>query len=325
MVQVDNYIYTGEGEAMSKFEEFLTQRFRVGEKLRENYTVYGAQVNRTGDGTIKISQTNQLEQLSTYTLAASRAALLHEKANCAERTAFLSIIGFMLFIGALTMPPMLCHASYAAKHTADLRVSHLVQLNKVVTVFKSQCPVVTFMRPKNISAQLLTCADASHGRQDETHANIGYIIFMYFPGDNVTHSISFASHKSKWVSRSTLAAEALAAADAFDASFFVAKIHPLGISPIHLATDSRTLYSFLTKTNNPKERRLKLDIFALREAYERGELKHISWLPAHSQLADELTKPKRPTPAGLVGVLQTGKIDFQKQFLQKEKPPCVDV
>ena len=60
LVQVENYICTGKSEAMSKLEEFLTRKVIVDDKLKGNYSVYGAQVSRTGDGIIQLSQENQV-------------------------------------------------------------------------------------------------------------------------------------------------------------------------------------------------------------------------------------------------------------------------
>jgi hypothetical protein len=44
------------------------------------------------------------------------------------------------------------------------------------------------------------------------------------------------------------------------------------------------------KLGTTKEKRLMIDIMALREAYERGELKDIRWIDGRDNPADAMTK-----------------------------------
>jgi hypothetical protein len=46
----------------------------------------------------------------------------------------------------------------------------------------------------------------------------------------------------------------------------------------------------LVKLGTTKEKRLMIDIIALREAYERGELKDIRWIDGRDNLADAIIK-----------------------------------
>ena len=48
--QVDNYVYAGEGDAMTDFENYLSSRFQVGEKLRQKYAVYGTEISTDKHG-----------------------------------------------------------------------------------------------------------------------------------------------------------------------------------------------------------------------------------------------------------------------------------
>jgi hypothetical protein len=60
--------------------------------------------------------------------------------------------------------------------------------------------------------------------------------------------------------------------------------------PIVVCTDSLSLYECLVKLGTTKEKRLMIDIMALREAYERGELKDIRWIDGRDNPADAMTK-----------------------------------
>lgn len=60
--------------------------------------------------------------------------------------------------------------------------------------------------------------------------------------------------------------------------------------PIVVCTDSFSLYECLVKLGTTKEKRLMIDIMALREAYEQGELKDVRWIDGRDNPADSMTK-----------------------------------
>jgi hypothetical protein len=57
-----------------------------------------------------------------------------------------------------------------------------------------------------------------------------------------------------------------------------------------VCTDSLSLYKCLVKLSTTKEKRLIINIIALREAYKRGELKDIRWINRRDNLVDAITK-----------------------------------
>lgn len=60
--------------------------------------------------------------------------------------------------------------------------------------------------------------------------------------------------------------------------------------PTIVCTDSYSLYECLVKLGTTKEKRLMIDIMALRQSYERRELYEIRWVNGEDNLADALTK-----------------------------------
>jgi hypothetical protein len=55
-------------------------------------------------------------------------------------------------------------------------------------------------------------------------------------------------------------------------------------------TDSYSLYKYLVKLRTIKEKRLMIDIMALRQSYERRELMEIRWINGQDNPADAMTK-----------------------------------
>ena len=60
--------------------------------------------------------------------------------------------------------------------------------------------------------------------------------------------------------------------------------------PIVVCTDSYSLYECLVKLGTTKEKRLMIDIMALRQSYERRELAEIRWIHGDDNPADAMTK-----------------------------------
>jgi hypothetical protein len=57
-----------------------------------------------------------------------------------------------------------------------------------------------------------------------------------------------------------------------------------------ICTDSYSLYECLVKLGTTREKRLMIDIMALRQSYENREIAEIRWINNHDNQADALTK-----------------------------------
>ncbi|KAI0996311.1 hypothetical protein K3495_g11869 [Podosphaera aphanis] len=64
----------------------------------------------------------------------------------------------------------------------------------------------------------------------------------------------------------------------------------LPMVPLIVCTDSRSLYECLVKLGTTKEKRLMIDVMAIRESYERKELAEIRWINGKDNPADSMTK-----------------------------------
>ena len=60
--------------------------------------------------------------------------------------------------------------------------------------------------------------------------------------------------------------------------------------PLMVCTDSYSLYECLVKLGTTKEKRLMIDIMALRQSYERREIAEIRWIHGDDNPADAMTK-----------------------------------
>ena len=107
----------------------------------------------------------------------------------------------------------------------------------------------------------------------------------------------YSSTKSKRVTRSVLASEIYGMVSGVDMAYaFNTTLNQiaqeLNLPQINtiICTDSYSLYECLVKLGTTKEKRLIIDIMALRELYESRELYEIRWINGSDNLADGFTK-----------------------------------
>ncbi|KAE8846511.1 hypothetical protein P3342_004770 [Pyrenophora teres f. teres] len=81
--------------------------------------------------------------------------------------------------------------------------------------------------------------------------------------------------------------------------------------PIVACTDSRSLYDCLVKLGTTKEKRLMIDIMALREAYERSDLMDIRWIDGRDNPADAMTKAA--SNSALEHLIDTNELELRVQ------------
>ena len=60
--------------------------------------------------------------------------------------------------------------------------------------------------------------------------------------------------------------------------------------PTVIYTDSFSLYEYIVKLGTIREKRLIIDIIAIRQSYERRELSKIRWITSESNPADTIIK-----------------------------------
>ena len=147
--------------------------------------------------------------------------------------------------------------------------------------------------------------DASHANLPNGSSQGAYIIFVV--GGERMCPIVWKSKKLDRVTKSPLASETMAVAEAADAGIYVkAAIDEMWKTDckIEVYTDSDSLYKHISTTNQIDDLRLRVDTARLREMVELHEIK-LKWIPSKKQLADSLTKYNAPA-ARLLSVMMTG-------------------
>ncbi|KID81060.1 hypothetical protein MGU_11545 [Metarhizium guizhouense ARSEF 977] len=151
------------------------------------------------------------------------------------------------------------------------------------------------------TAKLFVFVDGSFANNKDLSSQIGFIIIIgnerqqdaefTLTGNIVTYS----STKSKRVTRSALASELYSMVQGADMAYattlaMITDQLDIPQIPTILCTDSFSLYECLVKLGTTKEKRLMIDIMALRQSYERREIYEIRWINGQDNPADAMTK-----------------------------------
>ena len=208
-------------------------------------------------------------------------------------SAFRSLRARLMWV-VHTRPNIACAASFASQVTANVvRAEAVTFLNKVVKYLRLS-PEVTLLFPKldQTSLRLVIYSDASHNNREENRSQLGYVI-LTADASNKCAFLHFLSHKSVRVTRSSMAGETLAFIDAFDNAFLIR--HDLeNMLRTHIRiimmTDCIQLFHVITRDRYTSERRLMIEISAIREAYSDRMLSNIALIRSEFNPSDSLTK-----------------------------------
>ena len=79
--------------------------------------------------------------------------------------------------------------------------------------------------------------------------------------------------------------------------------------PIECITDNHSLYDHLNTSNHVQEKRLRIEISAIKELISSHQIRAVHWSPTKTQLADCLTK-HGASPLAMLRMLEAGVWEF---------------
>jgi hypothetical protein len=208
------------------------------------------------------------------------------------------------YIASICQPEATFDMSAAAQHQTEPTKEEIARLNKRIQWQISNIERGLRFIPIDLpTAKPFVFVDGSFANNKDLSSQIGYEIFIanekategsFTMTGNIIH---WSSTKCKRVTRSVLASEIYAMTSGVDMGIAVnttmgmimAKLNLPSI-PLVVCTDSFSLYECLVKLGTTKEKRLMIDIMALRQSYERRELFEVRWINGNDNPADSMTK-----------------------------------
>ena len=307
---VDDVIWGGNDEFSETILK-LKSIFHFGSEKQTLFGFLGVDFRQHSDYSITADQRNYIKSVNAIPLTASDKANPSRELSDSERKSLRCALGKLNWLAGMTRPEISFDTCEISTHIKDAKISDIIRVNKVIKFVKSTESYLRFPKLDLNSLSLKVFTDASWNNLPNGGSQGGQIVLLC-DQMNLSSPICWNSSKLKRVARSTLAAESLSLPEGCDSAFFVAKlisfINNSSNIPISAYTDSDSLYKTAMTTNLTIDRRLRVEISAIREMCERKEIELI-WIAKQRQLSDVLTK-KGASPHLLMEVLQTGNVSM---------------
>ena len=197
--------------------------------------------------------------------------------------------------------------------------AHLKRLNDAIRYAHVNVAHLKIPKLDRSTLRNVGYSDATFANNPDLTSQLGRIILLMDKTDSAI-PVTFKSYKSRRVTRSVLSAEVIAFADLFDDAFALRSQMEQATNravPMHLMTDSKSLFDIISKGSRTSEKRIMLDIHSARQAYQAQEISNIGFVRSCDNLADGLTKGKKQK--ALLNLLLTGahEVKCEQWILRK--------
>jgi hypothetical protein len=161
--------------------------------------------------------------------------------------------------------------------------------------------------------KMVIFTDAAHANLSDGVSSMGAHVVLLVGPEGDCCPLSWQAKKIKRVVRSTIAAETLSMLEGLEDGFCLRKLLeevlnlPAKSIPLEAYNDNRSVVEAVYSTKLVDDKRLRLDIGAVREMLQSGEVNVIRWCPGSAQIANCMTKKGAPGNQ-LLNVLQSGKL-----------------
>ena len=292
VLHVDDTLWTGNKTFALNTIPLLKEKFLVSAEEHGSMRYLGTAVS-SNESNCTMNLADYMSKLQEIQINPSRPA--DDVLTNGELKQLRTLSGQLNWLSTQCRPDIAFSSCQVACSLKNACVRDVKAANKTLRRAKGIEYNLTFSPLGNPSLWKIVCfSDASWGNLPDGGSQGGHLIFIMGEGGEA-NLISWQSRRLKRIARSTLAAETLSVMGGCDSSILLAtqisEIFENNLKvPILLVTDNESLANASRTTTSVEEKRLRIDMAALREMVNSGEIEEIKWVPTECQLADCLTK-----------------------------------
>lgn len=315
VIHVDDFLWSGTTDFKLRIIDGICKKFDVGKEEHGIFRYIGLEIQHDNDG-ILLDQKTYVADVSPIAVKIEGCRRRQDPISESETSLLRKAVGQLNWVGTQTRPDLSFDILDLSTEMTRGKVEDLERANKAVRTLKSECSQIRFPnlgRMENL--RLVVFSDAAFANLRDGHSSTaGYLVFLVGQNERCC-LLTWKSCRIRRVVKSTLASETLALVEALDDACFLRKIlSELGVGtphgpPIESFVDNRSLVENVRSTKSVSEKKLRIDIAAIKEMLERGELKSVSWVESKAQLADALTK-RGVSSQNLKKIIVSGRHDF---------------
>lgn len=254
ILQVDDSLGLGTDTFMEEEERASTEfRCKPRKQIKEGCQEFnGSVVSQYKNATITLTQEAKIQKLNIPT----------------DEKAFISHRALAQYIGVSVRPDVCAPVQLVAPGNQPITKPEYSQLTRSIKFLKSTARTGLKFVPLDIDTmRVVIMSDASFANARGGKSQLGFVIAMV-DKNNRANIVHYASCRCRRVARSVMAAEIHALVTAFDFAFVIADMlgEIMSRQPtIEALVDSRTLFDVIAKAGKTAERRLQIDVLAIKE------------------------------------------------------------
>lgn len=297
-MQTDDTLFLG-SEEFATLEDNELQKAKLSAKPRDelsptsNLIFNGCVLTQASDDTMILLQKDQGKKLQ----------LVNAKEDDYQQQ-YLEQRARGAYIASTCQPEASYDLSVAAQHQSPTEDDIRALNKRIEWQMKNMDRGIKYIALDLTRTKLFVFVDGSFANNKDFSSQIGHLIILANETSTGTEEfeikgnlIHYSSTKSKRVTRSVLASEIYGMVGGVDMAIainttikMITEQLDLPQTPTVVCTDSYSLYECLVKLGTTKEKRLMIDIMALRQSYERREITEIRWIDGKDNPADAMTK-----------------------------------
>ena len=286
-IHVDDFIYGGDMKFLTNIEE-IKNVFEVGTETATPMKFIGMNIVQNDDYTISFHQNDYINDLKIE--HTKLAGDKHRNLTKEEQRVYRGVVGQLNWITSRTDPTIAYDVCILSTKLQQATVADYHYAIKVVK--KAMSGKTLHYSDLQSPSYLLAYSDASYANLPDGGSQGGYIVFLADKLGQLS-PITWTSKKLRRVCRSTITAETMAVLDTIDTCAWLASMfrEVLDVEVLRtiVRTDNKSAYEAINSTTAVEEKRLRVDIAAIRECVRNNEVE-MEWVNKENQLADVLTK-----------------------------------
>lgn len=308
MSHIDDFLHAGNEEFDVTVMSKLKTRFVAGKVEERQFTYVGFQMVQKENG-ILLEQTHFVDGINKETMSAQRSMQKEDQLSSEELTMLRSIVGKLNWAVQGSRPDLAFEVIELSTKFQNGSVKDLVRAMKAVRKLKESRSEVFFPNLGPSSEwKIVLFSDAAHANLSDGVSSTGaHVIFLSV--QQKVCPLSWKANKIKRVVRSTISAEALSLQVGLEEAVYlrnmIVEILNIEAIPITAYVDNKSVVEAVHSTKMVDDKRLCIDIAAIKQSLENGEVGHIGWCPGVAQLANCMTK-KGASGLPLLEVFQEG-------------------